>query len=982
MAKEEEEKYECPSNPFAIPNLWKSSVWLEAATADANSRSPLFSLHLSHHSHAPFNLVTGGHVSASAPSSSSNTGFFGLPSLLGDSISAQEDPIDWAPQEEEENVEVEVEIETHPDAVQISDDDMWLGTADVPARTPELKTWDKPVGHDHAQTFSATFITEAGPAAFDALLDSQKTVDHATSDVVDDASYASCLLALALGRNSLLFSWDGEKHSFVKTFPRLRTTGLSPQSMDQIDTLCAECGNAAKHLQSFAQKTFSGSPTPTRVALAGVVDRLVTGIRTELNYRGHATRSIIQLQSVVRPAHTVLTYFKKLVGKLAKQKSEEGILSLLFQEAQTAEYQNALLQEATREVLRLVSKPWINFVEEWVGLKAESGAPITRTGPGKGFVKVADEVWVSDLGYELEESEFFLDEDKLPSFMPGDLARTAFETGKNLRFLREHHPSHSLCNQQTVASSNPPDLEWKFTWDAITHLERKAREFHDALSRALETPSPGLSGAGALDSHAVGNHGYELAVFGQTDSQISTSFLESMRRLDRPLANHEEKNDLSTLLRDKMYPAAGKTEDVNQLNPHWSLAPLLSFGPVISVQSRLVNQECMKVLFGSHQLRVHIDTLKQYYLLNNGVLCSRLSHALFDTELETAERKAGVALVGGTMGLRLGGRESWPPASSELRLALMGVLSESYQPPPGYVREKTAMMTSRSFSSDLLGDLSFAVRDLSPDEVDRCMDPDSLEALDFLRLSYRAPAPLRPVVTPTILVKYDRIFMSLLRILRMLYVVNELFHDVPLAGRRGHRPSNASVRFCIEARHFVRQISAYFFESGITTPWRHFEAWLDKVEAESLRGRYQYAADGYSPDMVRERQEHVLDEIMTTLLLRKRQAPVLKLLEEAFAVILQFAKQLRVRTGAGGPGEQAMVRESPGDMYATFKKKVELFLTVCRGLGEKSGTRSEGTQAGGQDGLRQGDANPMERLLLLMDMSGFYTKTPWISDER
>jgi hypothetical protein len=407
----------------------------------------------------------------------------------------------------------------------------------------------------------------------------------------------------------------------------------------------------------------------------------------------------------------------------------------------------------------------------------------------------------------------------------------------------------------------------------------------------------------------------------------------------------------------------------DKLSPHWALVPLLSFGPVIEAQSSLVNQECMKLLFRSHGLRTHIDLLKQYFLLGNGLLCSRLSHALFDPNLSTAERRAGVALGGGMMGLRLGGRQTWPPASSELRLALMGVLSECYETPYAAApTDQTAPL--RGAKSDLPGDLSFAVRELSQEEIDRCMDPDSLEALDFLRLSYKPPAPLRPVIAPTVLLKYDRVFKLLLRVLRMLYVANELFATT----NKMPEESSASLRFRIEARHFIRQIASYFFDVGLTAPWRRFEAWLDRVEAESTAEPVEPVAAGArrsanennkacSPDALREKQEQVLDEIMSVLLLRKRQAPVLRLLEETFAVVLRFAKGLgRKRRAEDGGGE------TPEALYRLFRKKVEVFVTVCRGLGEKMGTGTASSGAGG------GGGNSVEHLLVMLDMSGYYGK--------
>jgi hypothetical protein len=43
-----------------------------------------------------------------------------------------------------------------------------------------------------------------------------------------------------------------------------------------------------------------------------------------------------------------------------------------------------------------------------------------------------------------------------------------FETGRNLRFLREHHPEHPLSKPDVVSMAAPPKLEWEFEWDAIS----------------------------------------------------------------------------------------------------------------------------------------------------------------------------------------------------------------------------------------------------------------------------------------------------------------------------------------------------------------------------------------------------------------------------------------------------------------------------------------------------------------------------------
>src|SRR6266542_2901013 len=118
---------------------------------------------------------------------------------------------------------------------------------------------------------------------------------------------------------------------------------------------------------------------------------------------------------------------------------------------------------------------------------------------------------------------------------------------------------------------------------------------------------------------------------------------------------------------------------------------------------------------------------------------------------------------------------------------------------------------------------------------------------------------------------------------------------------------------------------------------------------------------------------------MFALLLRKHQQPVLKLLEEIFTIILQFSKHSRQRAlglkrKIGGDDE---IRE----MYIRFKKKVGIFITVCRGLSEKKGygeKRTLDTTMSGQAGLFDGDElageNTIAHLLAGLEMSNYYSR--------
>ncbi|KAM7196402.1 Spc97 / Spc98 family domain containing protein [Naviculisporaceae sp. PSN 640] len=988
---------------FAIPDFWQPPNSLDEILTHLHQRNPLFNLDVSHLSPHPSllpdvelaRIPQGPESDVLISEDISHDGFFKLPDLLRELI-IQEPNVQTAKQPEESVTSLEP-------VLHIPEDDVWLFTDDSPVKDAAFMTWERFTQPNTAQVQAPVFITEAGPSAFDALFYRNQISQGIESGVLADSIYCACLLNLALGRGSVLFSWDDDKKAFVKTAPHVRTSGLSLQLIQSIDKLCIDCANAIRYLQGFAQRTFSKPSTPTRVALAGVTHRLVVTVLSELGSRGRLARSILQLSSLVRPVHLVLSYFQRLVETLVRQQTEEGILTRLFEEVQSTEYRDSLLRETIAEVLRLTSKPWTDFVEEWIGLKPEDGTAITKRSTGKAFIKVADRMWIDDLGFELEEPDYFLDDEKMPSFVAADVAQTIFETGRNLRFLRDHHPENPLSRQETIASARPPKLDWQFDWHSIQNLERKAKEYRDALSLAvqrgtlpknLDDPPPNPSD---LASH-------QLEFFGRSDDQIAENVLASISQFDKPLEAPAAASDpLATLLRAHLHQdtVTDKSEYEN-FSPHWSLVPELSFGPIINAQSALINQECMKLLFSAHDLRIHIDLLRQYYLMGNGILCSRLSHALFDADLETAERKAGVALSGGVMGLRLGGgRENWPPASSELRLALMGVLSDSYLQPRGRsisaggsktLRRPIETVASRSYTSDLPGELSFAVRDLTPEEIEKCMDADALEALDFLQLSYKTPAPLRTVITPTVLVKYDRIFRFLLRLSRLIYIVNQQFFWGLDNNHKGNiDPSNnAFVRFRIESRHFVDQLAGYVFGIGITKPWTCFEEWLDRVEDDVNSNRMDSCV--ISPDRLQKRQEEALDEIMSALLLRKRQGPVLSLLEEIFGVILRFSKIMRLDSASKGAARSKKGKgkekeyydgetTSYEELYRLFRKKVELFIAVCKGLVEKKADKGKDVGLVKEDDYDsdkrrgRGDAeNPIETLVLMLDLGGYYAK--------
>ncbi|KAG4025639.1 hypothetical protein MFRU_053g00080 [Monilinia fructicola] len=951
-----------PGDVFAIPDLWGLSRCVD----DLVQPSGLFS---------EFKLpVIDYKLPDVAEQCQHDDLFFGIPELpLGPA-----EPIVQTPIQSDGN---SCDTSCNEPAGEEEDDDfdIWMMQEQEPFQKPvNYQSWDSFTieGYHEPQT---AYITEAGPRVFDTALAAEEDflkVGNSQYDVVDSKVFATSVLALGLGRNSMFFTWDAQKRSFTATLQKFRVSGYTAQSLGEFLAQFYECGNITKFLQDFVDKTYSSKKSPGRIALAESISTILATIQSRLNVNTSDYDSILQLQALFQPAHSVLTCFKRLVSKTLPKKNDEAILSTLFEEIQLLEHRADALRGILLEILSRTSTPWLEFTSEWLGLQREVGLPLTKEGPGKSFVKVDNKEWVDEAGLELSEPDFTLDHEKIPSFIPLEDARAMFEVGRSLRVLRTHHIDHPLSRMEVVESVKPPTLEWRYSWQDILDIETKALKYEQDITDALHTFSGSRSPVENIATEfRYELHNFDLDFFGKPEAQMQSHVIASINQLDSKLEEPLAAVKLKQLLDACLSSNSESSPEYDSIfSPPISLGPLLSFNPIISAQARVVNTVCMQLFFKSHKLRDHLSLQRDFHLLGNGVFSSRLSHALFDPELESAERQKGVALSGGSMGLRLGGRDTWPPASSELRLALMGVLAESYtsnQPldlscASGYLERQRS----------LPGDLSFAVRDMSEEEIEKCMDPNSIEALDFLRLSYKPPAPLETILTPIILYKYDQLFKQLLRTLRMLYVVSALFRDVTDRTSSWKIVDPTAQKFRIEAHHFISSVCGYFFDTGIASTWHILETKLNEIE-ERINSENFSLGQNEGLDKLRDYHERVLDKMLFALLLRKRQKPVMQLLEEIFGIILRFSKHSRERASGAqvDAGEDHNVRV----MYGKFRKRVGVFITVCRGLSEKKGygEKTFDTRAGSGglfDATDLAEENTVGQLVLRLEMSGYYMK--------
>jgi hypothetical protein len=824
------------------------------------------------------------------------------------------------------------------------EEDIWQVAVDSGPANKDISlfTWEAFENPVYKQP-TTPYITETGSGAYDAALAKD---DGLPGKVIRQGILLDSLWNLGLGRSSILFSWDARLRTFVAALPDVPASGLSLPSARSVIAQFIMTGNTFLYLRSFSERTFASTDSiPARVALATCVASILSTFEDHLGRHSNTVESLLQLQSLFTKPQGILVHIARMVDAVKAAKSNEELASIFHHRVLELEGDD-YLRKLFSGILCRVSEPSLDLIGEWIGIQNEQDAvPLANRGS---FVFVEDQA--DDQG----PIEYGYNAGMMPRFITPEDGNTIFETGNSLRFIKTHHPAHPLASLEKH-SIQPPELEWKIEWEDIETISAKAKAYEESLRAAIQALSRGLPSSTVPSTRSAEvltrQDGRDPI---PSEADFHKQIEESAQLFDAaPGSNLRSLPDeLQLLAADLLTNTAGR-EAHQYFSPPLSMTSTLSFRPLLTAQAKLVNATTLRLFFRSHQLRMHLSLQRQYHLFGDGVFSSRLASALFDPERESAERHKGTMRSGVHMGLQVGSRDAWPPASSELRLALMGVLSESFYSSALYhstlAKDAPSVWQGLRDQDELPGQLNFAVRQLTETEMEKIMDPDSLFALDFLRLQYVPPSPLNLVISTASLEKYDYIFKFLLRLLRMLFVISHLprsYSDV------------ASRYFRMEAYHFVTAISSYIFQTGIAEHWDTFESHISSIETrladEDAAGELgRRVTSGL--ENLKAAHEQCLDSIMFSLLLRRRQKKVMALLEEIFEHILLFAKIQR----DAEDGKRVEVKE----LYSKLKGKIRVFISVCRGLTGKRGYgKGKGT----------GEENTLERLGVLLEMNGYF----------
>ncbi|KAF9309585.1 hypothetical protein BG003_009597 [Podila horticola] len=356
---------------------------------------------------------------------------------------------------------------------------------------------------------------------------------------------------------------------------------------------------------------------------------------------------------------------------------------------------------------------------------------------------------------------------------------------------------------------------------------------------------------------------------------------------------------------------------------------------------------------------------------------------------------------------------------------------------PEDVSEENVRRPRRLTVQELEDSLAFAVKNYD-EKIKIRRDMNALDALDFLYLDYKAPRPLRLLIfTPSALEKYTRLFTFQLQLARVGAVMKQVFSQLRL--RQKYLQSQGSDedeyrslqiiemralhRYRFEAQQIFSGLQAYISDDGIGTSWQMFmerllafqrktedrilnrqtmagndeekeETYFDMSE-EDTDSQFQDSSRLFDLASLQEYHDNILDQMLLQTLLKRKQAPILKLVRGILNCLLKLGQYVqRLVSGEEKEHDEASEDEREAmvagitqrlgklqSMQEKFQSLCRMLVKVLRTLDER-GIGVEGksaSTAGGSSTIETGKAFQtvggfLPQLLLRLDVSGFNQK--------
>ncbi|EHY57664.1 hypothetical protein HRR83_005429 [Exophiala dermatitidis] len=836
--------------------------------------------------------------------------------------------------------------------------EVWV-LPDVYKRKPQDKliSWDTFLDKDHEEP-PTPYISETGPRTFNKTLKSSN--ESAAPKPIRQDALLNAVFELAMGRSSALFEWDDKNDRFSQCWDNIGAYGFSTSLLQEYLEEFRKIGAYTRKLKTcFERLDRQRQPTsPSEIAFLAASRSALFATHEYLEKLRPDIVSLLQLKGAMTRVVTILNVLGSIVHAVQDCQTDNAMVLALMRHADNASFSHPGIDRVLQEIFTRALQPLSTRLCAEIGLVA-SGANDPQ------LTTIA-----------CEEAE-----DIYSSLFGADLGHAINETRHSLQLLQSHAP-HCRVLAATVhcASSSGLTLEPGYAFDAICKIQAKSVAYEEAVkcsillvqSPALETP--------LHCAHLVTSEGEEAEITGLTSAnpfQLDTRLFED----HAPIIDHNKTDEVHEQV--KVYLRNNNVVEVSPFQLSYAQALTLSITPLVSAQHRLLSFSVLQLLFQQHNLLAHLEIQREFHLFGNAFFSSRLSMALFDSDQASGE---GHRSTGAPTGLRLQARETWPPAGSELRLVLMGILSDS-------------LATATSETERRLEDtISFAIRDMPVDELEKCRDVNSIHALDFLRLEYKPPNELvQTVLTPAVLDKYDRVFGHLLRLSRIHCLTQSMLRNNVEAGTL---PGDHKV--VVHMHHFISVVVEYCHNTAVPVCWGRFERLVREVERHVANNDYDRTlqlvkSQGYLGRL----HERALDRLLHALLLRRKQAGARQFLEELLTMILRFAaerKSMKTMARAGhNVDDQAYDATKIRRFAEDFAAKATQFMDALRGQGDQVSKKPFTSQRRGKRGDDSGgsawnaqhdahdqsdedvdggdsDENLVDYLLPRLDMFGYWSR--------
>lgn len=844
-------------------------------------------------------------ISPSSPSASSHNEFFEVQEALSD---------------EEEGGEEEVDDENT---------DIWaLPEVFQKPRTNRLICWDNFLNKKHEEPQSG-YLSEVNARVFTLIVNRPATNSSRIikSDVLLNAAFE-----LNMGRSSGLFQWDTGNNVFRTRWEDIVAIGYSGTLLRNTIATFTIVGGETKKLVGLCRDldTRSQRMLPSRIALLSAARCALFTIHKHLEDKRREVSSLLQLSHIVDKVKTLVQVLNTCCNATKTSRSEQEAILYLMKEASAAAVAHSGLDAILQEIFTQVTQPTLEKLSCAIGLPSTS---LNGNSP--------------ELAEEGEDYSWL-------GLLSAETSLLISQTRQSLQLLRQCTPQAPIVQGGRRTGGSTLTFNLVYAHTATCRQQNFAFEYENTMRSAIVASEP----AGLTARNELSLTGRPLE-----SKDISTPLTNGPFHLDLdlfslPTPGEERRQETQLNHEVDIYLKASSTEDPAPLQLQFDQVLASSVAPVIAAQHRLLGYSVLRMLFEKHDLIAHIKIQRDFHLFGHPTFSQRLSTALFDPNQSSGARNR---LTGASTGLRLQNRDTWPPAGSELRLVLMGILSDSF---------------ASSKESAFENNISFAIRDMPPEDLEKCREVDSIHALHFLRLQYKAPNHiLETVLSTSILDKYDRVFQHLLLILRLHSVTQSLLRaNCRTRGTRGKDLSDQ--KLILEMHHFTTSLADYCQNTAMILCWRPFDELLRNAKAHIDAKDYDTTLQLVrSQDFLKTLHEQTLDDILQAMLLRNKQARGLHLLHDLFNLILQFAALKRTQAEAG-----VMQRRVNDNDDTTMKRYEHDFQKHMVGLMEflRSESKAQAEQKGArvQAGIGRSDGkadDPIEHLLLRLDMFGYWS---------